>query len=278
MKCNHSPSELKLAGIYRILNTVTDKCYIGSSINFGRRFKEHVKKLTKGNHSSIKLQRSVFKYGIENFIFEIVEIVSDLSTLIAVEQNYLDKYNAVEFGYNVSGLAHTIEINDLVRSRMSEAKKGKSMTVAQKEALTPYYESLKGKTRDPEIGRKISETRKSRNYPNQKLAVEKFLKENPDHIKNLNLAGATYGDSLRAFDENTLKSLVKDYISMPIPSVIELGKKYNVSYSTIAKIFKRNKTSKLPSKYSEFLTKIGFEGDSIKDLRRPEIQAKLILN
>lgn len=47
------------SGIYAIINTKTNKHYIGSAINFEERWKRHFKDLDNGNHHSIKLQRSL---------------------------------------------------------------------------------------------------------------------------------------------------------------------------------------------------------------------------
>ena len=64
-----------MIGIYKIINNITKDCYIGSSINLHNRKSRHFKDLSKNKHHSIILQRAVNKYGIDNFTFEIIEIL-----------------------------------------------------------------------------------------------------------------------------------------------------------------------------------------------------------
>lgn len=84
------------SGIYKITNTINGKFYIGSSKDLIRRKKDHFRLLRKGINHSTLLQRAVSKYGLENFIFEIiVECSEDL--LFTIEQKLVDelkpKYN-----------------------------------------------------------------------------------------------------------------------------------------------------------------------------------------
>lgn len=84
------------SGIYKITNKINNKFYIGSSKDLIRRKKDHFRLLKKGINHSTLLQKAVNKYGIDNFIFEIiVECSEDL--LFTIEQKIVDelkpKYN-----------------------------------------------------------------------------------------------------------------------------------------------------------------------------------------
>jgi group I intron endonuclease len=59
--------------IYAIKCLSSTKTYVGSTTNFQNRKSRHLNDLNKGNHHSKKLQRSWNKYGINNFIFIILE-------------------------------------------------------------------------------------------------------------------------------------------------------------------------------------------------------------
>lgn len=85
--------------IYKIENLLNSDCYIGSTTNYSRRTKRHFEDLKLNKHHSIKLQRAVNKYGVENFrvyILESFEFISKEYTLER-EQYYIDtikpKYN-----------------------------------------------------------------------------------------------------------------------------------------------------------------------------------------
>jgi len=80
-------------GIYKITNLINSKFYIGSSINLTRRKAEHKyrRKLNIIHNSAIR--SAVLKYGEENFIFEILEIIDCKSKLQELEQYYIDLLN-----------------------------------------------------------------------------------------------------------------------------------------------------------------------------------------
>jgi group I intron endonuclease len=65
-----NPKELraelnKVSGVYGVFNNINKKQYIGSSLDMYERLTDHL----KGNSSNIRLQRSIIKYGIENYSF-----------------------------------------------------------------------------------------------------------------------------------------------------------------------------------------------------------------
>lgn len=89
------------SGIYQIRNLINGKVYIGSSVNMKQRKKQHFKKLKQQKHCNPKLQNAYNKYGEDNLVFEVVEIVLDKTILIEREQYYIDTLNAVNEGYNI---------------------------------------------------------------------------------------------------------------------------------------------------------------------------------
>ncbi len=88
--------------IYKITNTITNKCYIGETkqSNPESRWKEH-KNTIKNGVGCPALQDAVKKYGIENFKFEILIICFD-EDRYKYEIEYIKKYNSkVPNGYNI---------------------------------------------------------------------------------------------------------------------------------------------------------------------------------
>lgn len=97
-------------GIYKIVNTLNGKFYLGSSKNIEKRFKKHLKDASKQRHNSIHFQRAYGKYGSNVFILEIIKILNfDISEkdLLNEEQFYLDSLTPWndEIGYNISKYA-----------------------------------------------------------------------------------------------------------------------------------------------------------------------------
>lgn len=95
-----------ISGIYILKNIKNNKPYVGSTNNFNRRKEDHLFTLQANKHHSSSLQNAFNKYGEENFIFEIVEYVTQLEgesdinfgkRLTTVhEQLHLDRYGAQE--------------------------------------------------------------------------------------------------------------------------------------------------------------------------------------
>lgn len=91
-------------GIYKITNTKNDKVYIGSSKNILNRWGNHIFNLVGGKHHSNEFQKDFEKYGVENFIFQVLKILDNKENLLIEEQHYINLYNSnnPKLGYNKS--------------------------------------------------------------------------------------------------------------------------------------------------------------------------------
>lgn len=107
--------------IYKLyfLNT-PDKIYIGQSRNNNRE-KEHKKKLRKGTHFNQPLQNAYNKYGENNLLFEILEIV-DEKDLDEKEISYIKKFNATETGYNLKLGGHRAELSEKSKQKLIQTR------------------------------------------------------------------------------------------------------------------------------------------------------------
>ena len=98
-------SNSKSAGIYSITSKVNGKRYIGSSNRICVRWGEHLRDLKNNKHHSDHLQNHYVKYGEDDLLFAVVEVVErgDLSLqdfknlLLEREQVYLDNWNECQF-------------------------------------------------------------------------------------------------------------------------------------------------------------------------------------
>lgn len=88
------------SGIYKITCIANSRIYIGSAKDFKIRWNRHLRDLKSNKHANVHLQRSYEKYGVDSFIFEIIELCSNEDLLIR-EQYYLDTLKPYEFGFNV---------------------------------------------------------------------------------------------------------------------------------------------------------------------------------
>lgn len=173
-----------VGGIYKITNATNGKFYIGSTNNLRKRKREHFGALRKGKHVNNHLQRSFNKHGEGNFKFEIIEIITDISTLLAVEQKYLDELKSYDMtiGYNIcpitsgGGLKGELHyyygkhLLDSTKAKISQALMGhevteetrKKLSLAGKGKMTGEKHPMYGKVVSDERRAKQSETLKGR--------------------------------------------------------------------------------------------------------------------
>ena len=68
----------KISGIYKITNTITSDFYIGSSNDIEKRWANHKSPSQWKHQPNSKLYKDMTSYGLDNFIFEIIEETSSL--------------------------------------------------------------------------------------------------------------------------------------------------------------------------------------------------------
>ena len=89
--------------IYKIENKINHKVYIGQTIRSASQRKcEHWWHLKRGNHRNKHLQNAVDIYGLQNFVFCVIEDNVDLHQLNTKEQYYIQQYNSYYCGYNLT--------------------------------------------------------------------------------------------------------------------------------------------------------------------------------
>lgn len=184
------------SGIYKIVNAVTGKLYVGRSKNVFRRFKDHKYELRKNKHGNQYLQNAWNKYGEENFMWEVIElcsldIISERESYWIKELNTLDR----ERGYN-------IEERDLQNRYTEEYKQ--HLSKLQKENLLAYHQKQKdsGK-REVKVYDLI--TGEYEIFPSTKDCPYSFKKNGHYNFRIGKL-------KLKAdMDDNSIKLIVKEY-------------------------------------------------------------------
>lgn len=83
--------DLRKSGIY-VLKSKHDPghFYVGSAVRLGNRYMRHCRELLAGTHFNPHLQNHVNKYGLDDLLFEIVEICPRHELLLR-EQFYIDQ-------------------------------------------------------------------------------------------------------------------------------------------------------------------------------------------
>ena len=89
-------------GIYKIINVVNNKFYVGSAVDLKRRKTRHFSELRRGKHKNRHLQASWVKYGEQAFVFVVVEEVFSDDDLLATENRWLKEHVGKDYCYNLA--------------------------------------------------------------------------------------------------------------------------------------------------------------------------------
>ena len=177
--------------IYKFVNKINGKCYIGFTKNVKKRLNEH--RLSRDNtyfHNSIK------KYGIENFSFEIIYQSKDGQHCKDVMESYfINLYDSFNSGYNLThggegllGFNHT----ETTKNKMRKPKSEIHIQNLKKSRNKREDRPMLGKKHSDETKQKMSETRKGiQNNKNKKQLLT------PDGLfASVTEAGKFYGHNV----------------------------------------------------------------------------------
>jgi group I intron endonuclease len=156
-------------GIYKIINVINNKFYVGSAVDLKRRKTRHFSELRGNKHNNRHLQAAWIKYGEQAFVFVVLEEIAGDADLLAAENVWLHAHVGKEYCYNIGidatapmqgmsgtlsptwGYRHTQESLAAIRAA-STGRKQDAETVQRKIA------HLLGKPKSAAVRAKISAT------------------------------------------------------------------------------------------------------------------------
>lgn len=129
-----------VSAIYKIVNLINGKFYIGSAVNLDRRWKKHKYELKQNRHHSPHLQSAYNKYGDKAFKLIILQKIFKIDDLEVCEQIWIDilKPYLREIGYNIRMVTNSnrgLKFTDEHKRKIGDANKGRVMPEYQKEKL-----------------------------------------------------------------------------------------------------------------------------------------------
>lgn len=156
-------------GIYKIINVINNKFYVGSAVDLKRRKARHFSELRTGKHNNRYLQASWLKYGEAAFVFVVVEELPPEADLLAAENVWLKEHVGKDYCYNIGvdatapmlgvsgeasptwGYKHTSES----LARIGVASKAR---VQSEEEKSKRRATMRGKPQPADVRAKISAT------------------------------------------------------------------------------------------------------------------------
>jgi group I intron endonuclease len=257
------------SGIYKIENTITGKCYVGSSVNVKKRWATHLLGLCNGKHQNSKMQNSWSKHGKEAFKFTVLEFVENVADLLVREQHYIVLLNCFEDGYNLSPIAGSAlgtKRSQEVKRKMSLAKLGKknSKEHCTNISLSKLGNSYgQGRIVSEEHKQKLSQLMKGNKHSQgvvfskeRKQKIANALKGNTNAVGACGMLGKTHSrdtrtkmaiaqEARRARESRLSEEQAKAILSYPrhYGFIAELVRQYGVSRDIITGVL-TNKTFK----------------------------------
>ena len=169
-----------MIGIYKIECIKNNKIYVGSAIDTDKRWIKHKCELGKNKHHNRHMQNAYNLYGIESFIFKVIEECS-LSELIEREQYYLDQIFKDGNTFNICSVVGTrlgCKHSEDSKIKMSNSQKGKILSDDTKKKLSDIN---KGKKLSKQSVDKIITSKKG--FKHTKETIDKMSKSQKGKIR-----------------------------------------------------------------------------------------------
>lgn len=187
--------------LYRITNQLSGKVYIGQTTDPKDRWSSHKSSAKNPQKYSAIIPRALSKYGVDNFIFEVIATCRTQEDADVTETELIERYNSrdSERGYN---LAHGGSVNrgwhhsEETKKKISESNLGKEMP--------PHTDEWKANMSAIMTGREITWA--------DKISAAQIGKENSQESRD-KMSLAKTGDKHPNYGKTTPNE-VKDKISL----------------------------------------------------------------
>jgi len=223
-----------MAYIYRIINKISKKCYIGETKckDVTRRWNQH-KQTIEINKGCPALRDAVKKYGIDNFEFSVLIICFD-DERFKHEIEYIKKYNSVvPNGYNLTnggegggfqGKTHTEEVKNGIKNKLKQKyidnpELKKQLSERNKIIMSNHQvrENIKNGILNSEKMKKNIEDKRTGNYKKNKHTEEAKTKISESlkkyYASNVkNELNNKIGTKIKQYDMNN--NLLNEYTSI----------------------------------------------------------------
>lgn len=245
--------QLKNGGVYSITNKVNGKVYIGSAVDFKKRWGAHKRCLKKGVHPNSYLQKAWNKHGSVSFIFAVLEYELDPKKLLEIEQRWMDLYQAHNrhLGYNITPEAGSTaqmwadperrriqsekakkrwedpEYRERVMGkqkaywtierRLSQSQAVRGQFLKNAELQAKFKESTRQLQEDPEFRGKVAEKKKATwNEPGKKearSALVKALWQDPEYRERMLESRRLAAEKLKAENPEALEKAKENRVA-----------------------------------------------------------------
>lgn len=260
MNLNDLKNFKKIEAVYGIHNKITNKWYIGSTFNLHDRIRRHRYYLLKQQHHSQKLQKSFNKHGIENFEVIILENCNklDIDDLINKEIDYIEKFDSLNNGYNMTKDCRTYKMFKLSKTAIKKCISARSVPIVQLslqgEFIKEFSSIVEAAEELDEQTTNISKACKKgcthsvkgflflykKDYDQTKSY--KYIKTRPSaaHLEKIKHAARNNKRTRKIYELNSKNEIIHEY-----NSISECERSLNLKKDHLRKYFRRAKTENI---------------------------------
>ena len=168
----------KISAVYKIVNTVTGDCYVGSSKNVKKRWVDHRKPSFWKKHSIYPLYQDFQKYGVDKFEFQIlVQVMPEY--LKQAEQEFIDLLHPTYNDRRAKGwdIERYKETHKETHKKYCQTEKGRE---TQRKANRKYLNQLCSYNGEELTLNTLSARFLRAGIPHPTLEAKKYLEKNND--------------------------------------------------------------------------------------------------
>ena len=218
------------SGIYKIVNKINGKIYIGSSVNMKQRWQSHKYHLRRGVHHNPYLQNSWNKYGEDSFE-HVVLFECEKNILTIEEQKILKSYQPYDRSviYNIDKNAiNHLHMEELIKRQISQTLKGQFAGEKNPQSRWTWWDDIKDMRRrhlNGETNRQIADIYGMKSC----VSVNRIVKNKGWYDENY-----TPLKKEKRFSDEFLRKMRKEYNDGA--RHYDLVKKYGISSGCMTKI------------------------------------------
>lgn len=139
---------LNVPCVYKITCIINGKIYVGSTNQFHHRVLEHQQCLRRKCHANRLLQKDWGDFSSKDFIFEVLETLSeqeylDKSYRLQRENYWIQHYDSIHKGYNISDAFGSKPMSEEQKKMVSKRHRGMRMPQSHKDLCSKLFSGAK---------------------------------------------------------------------------------------------------------------------------------------
>lgn len=242
--------------IYRWVNKINNKCYIGSAIDLSKRLRMYyslgqLKRIV--TKESSRIYNAIIKYGYSNFRLDILEYCNK-EHIIEREQFYIDLLNPEYNILKVAGSRFGSKVTFKTRKAISISSRGRKISTKCKlvanysSKIVTSYTKLKLSLRSQGVKVKIFDSSKNfiNEFPNIKSAAQ-YVGVKYTTISKIYNTGISYDNYIYEFELKDIRVWIYNcenkFIEI-LDNAKKTSEKYNIPKSTLSNYIKSGKLYK----------------------------------